>query len=576
MEILDSEKRRARNLIWNAAADYSFEPDFKAYDEDGRADLYWNSIIGAVRKNYGAETIEGLFESLHGCSKEQLFEQLLWLGLENAVYQREAPRRPALPSLRRSYARRAVALDQRADPGDLLATLENAHFCRALGQSEPPLLPRDREMLDALEFPGDLDGPAIAERALAFLHTYFHFTPGETQAQEAEERKRRRPHLRLPPPVRGGPAARRAGLWPRVRGASGEGPGRRSQRRAGPAPPDGLQPGSDGGRPAKTTCGGLLRRPPLYDQSQLESLERELCVDEHQGCHLYYATGDDTHEKLKGYVDRPAAQRPATDGAEPGPPTKADATRHRTSIRRLTARIRNAMLAYLQPTPVRAASGALDAGRIWRGVYLDDDKVFTRILQSDPGELSVDILLDASSSQIDRQAVVAAQGYMIAESLTCCHIPVRVSSFCSLSGYTVVTRYRDYFETDKMSGSSITSPPAATGMGWPSGRWPGPGGLPSEHKLVILLSDVKPNDVIQMNHGGSFVDYAGDNGIQNTAMEIRSLTYKGINVMCVFTGNDDDLPAAHTVYGRNFARIRSLDQFADTVGSLIQNQIRSL
>ena len=46
--------------------------------------------------------------------------------------------------------------------------------------------------------------------------------------------------------------------------------------------------------------------------------------------------------------------------------------------------------------------------------------------------------------------------------------------------------------------------------------------------------------------------------------------------MCVFTGNDDDLHAAHTVYGRNFARIRSLDQFADTVGSLIQNQIRSL
>ena len=162
-------------------------------------------------------------------AKEQLFEQLLWLGLENAVYQREAPRRPALPSLRRSYARRAVALDQRADPGDLLATLENAHFRRALGQSEPPLLPRDREMLDALEFPGDLDGPAIAERALAFLHTYFHFTPGETQAQEAEERQTAPPALRLPPPVRGGPAARRAGLWPRVRGASGEGPGRRSR-----------------------------------------------------------------------------------------------------------------------------------------------------------------------------------------------------------------------------------------------------------------------------------------------------------------------------------------------------------
>ena len=93
---------------------------------------------------------------------------------------------------------------------------------------------------------------------------------------------------------------------------------------------------------------------------------------------------------------------------------------------------------------------------------------------------------------------------------------------------------------------------------------------------MILLSDVKPNDVIQISQSGRFVDYAGDNGIQNTAMEIRALTYRGISVMCVFTGNDDDLPAAHTVYGRNFARIRSLDQFADTVGALIQNQIRSL
>ena len=157
---------------------------------------------------------------------------------------------------------------------------------------------------------------------------------------------------------------------------------------------------------------------------------------------------------------------------------EADATRHRTSIRRLTARIRNAMLAYLQPTPVRAASGALDAGRIWRGVYLDDDKVFTRILQSDPGDLSVDILLDASSSQIDRQAVVAAQGYMIAESLTRRHIPVRVSSFCSLSGYTVVTRYRDYYETGKNDRIFNYFTTGATGTACHPGLGQGTGRLP--------------------------------------------------------------------------------------------------
>ena len=575
MEIRDSEKRRARNLIWNAAADYSFEPDFKAYDEEGRADLYWNSIIGAVRKNYGAETIEGLFEALHGCTQEQLYEQLLWLGLENAVYQREAPRRPALPSLRRSYARRVLTENADPDPSDVLAVLENAHFRRALGEADPAMLPRDRELLNALEFPPDLDGPAIAERALDFLHTYFHFTPGQTQTQEAEARKRHRPLLAL--------FRRRseADLLPSVRAF---GPGFGEHLVKGPG-------GGPAAMPAQrrltdynqAQTEAALRKymrgyfgAPLYDQQQLDALERELCVDDHRGCHLYYATGDDTPEKLKGYVA--AQRRNALKQMELNRAAyEADAVRHRTSIRRLTARIRNAMLAYLQPTPVRSASGTLDAGRIWRGIYLDDDKVFTRILQSDPGDLSVDILLDASSSQIDRQAVVAAQGYMIAESLTRCHIPVRVSSFCSLSGYTVVTRYRDYFEADKNERifNYFTTGCNRDGLAVRA-LAKGLEDSPSEHKLVILLSDVKPNDVIQINQGGNFVDYARDVGIQNTAMEIRALTYKGIQVMCVFTGNDDDLPAAHTIYGRNFARIRTLDQFADTVGALIQNQIRSL
>ena len=55
MEIQEQEKRRASNLIWNAAQDYDFEPDFKAYDEEGQADLYWNCIVGAVR--FGASEL---------------------------------------------------------------------------------------------------------------------------------------------------------------------------------------------------------------------------------------------------------------------------------------------------------------------------------------------------------------------------------------------------------------------------------------------------------------------------------------------------------------------------------------
>lgn len=565
MEIREQEKRRASNLIWNAAQDYDFEPDFKAFDEDGQADLYWNSIIGAVRKNYGAQTIEKLFSALQGSDNEVLYEQLIWLGLENAVYQREAALRPALPSLRKSYAQRVIASVQRAN---LLEILEEAHFRRALGE-DPVLAPWDRKMLDALEFPGDWDAETLNTHALELLRDCFGFIPSQEQGKRVKKhglfRSQKKDELFDPSPVRR--FGRGYAEHVSVNNKDQTGPARRRIT----------------DKSAEQTEAVLMKHissyfgEPLYDERTTAELERKLCVDSHRNCRLYYAVGSAEYDrKLRGHsakrrksaLKQMAANRAAYE---------ADALRHRNSILRLTARIRNAMMAYLQPTVSRTASGVLDAGRVWRGVYLDDDKVFTRVMQSDPGSLCVDILLDASYSQVNRQAMVSAQGYMIAEALTRCNIPVRVSSFCSISGYTVLTRYRDYFERDKndhifhfftagcnRDGLALRAicqeMEAAT----------------CEHKILILLSDARPNDIIQFSQNGHYVDYVGDNGTLNTAAEVRSLLHRGISVICVFTGDDTDLPSAHTIYGRNFARIRNLDQFADTVGTLIQNQIRSL
>lgn len=574
MEILDSEKRRARNLIWNAAGDYHFEPDFKAYDDEGRADLYWNSIIGAVRKNYGPETIDALFAAFHGCRDEALYEQLVWLGLENAVYQRESPRRLALPALRRRYARWVLSQCAGIGDGELLPRLEEAHFRRALGE-DPAMAKEDRKLLDSLEFSGELDGPELSQAALDFLHDHFGFVPGKTQAEEAEALRKHRPWFLFgrSRALDGLPAVRTFGFGYGEHLVAGQGGGPNAEPVQRRLTDRNLAQTEEALRNYMRDYFGA----PLLSEGERRTLEQSLCIGEHKNCHLYYTQGDDEPGRhLKGYAA--AQRRNALRQAEKNREAyEADAVRHRASIVRLTARIRNAMLAYLQPTVVRTASGTLDPGRIWRGVYLDDDKVFTKIQQSDPGQLAVDLLLDASSSQVDRQAVVAAQGYMIAEALTRCHIPVRVTSFCSLSGYTVLTRYRDYQEQDRnerifryfttgcnRDGLAIRA--LAREIEESS----------YEHKLVILLSDAKPNDVIQLYRDGAYVDYARDNGIENTAMEVRSLLFRDIPVICVFTGNDDDIPAAHTIYGRNFARIRSLDQFADTVGTLIQNQIRSL
>jgi len=63
--------------------------------------------------------------------------------------------------------------------------------------------------------------------------------------------------------------------------------------------------------------------------------------------------------------------------------------------------------------------------------------------------LSVDILLDASASQIHRMDTVSTQGYIISKALDNCHVPVRVWGYSSMNGYTVMNLYRDYNETSK-------------------------------------------------------------------------------------------------------------------------------
>lgn len=99
-----------------------------------------------------------------------------------------------------------------------------------------------------------------------------------------------------------------------------------------------------------------------------------------------------------------------------------------------------------------------------------------------------------------------------------------------------------------------------------------------EHKLLIILSDVKPNDVIKIpsKTGGANTPYENAAGVTDCALEVRRARADGIAVVCVFTGEDEDLPSAKLVYGRDFARLQSLDLFADTVGKLIQNQIKLL
>ena len=186
---------------------------------------------------------------------------------------------------------------------------------------------------------------------------------------------------------------------------------------------------------------------------------------------------------------------------------------------------------------------------------------------------------DASTSQKNRQEIVSNQGFVIAESLDRCNIPCRVMSFCSMTGYTILRIFRDYRErgaNDRIF-EYVSNGCNRDGLGIRMAHH-----LmlkqSCDHKILIVLSDAKPNDVVRMRQKESdeFVNYELQQGIRDTAFEVRSARADGIAVICVFTGDDEDVPSAKLIYGRDFARIQSLDKLADTVGMLLQNQIKNM
>ena len=71
-------------------------------------------------------------------------------------------------------------------------------------------------------------------------------------------------------------------------------------------------------------------------------------------------------------------------------------------------------------------------------------------------------------------------------------------------------------------------------------------------------------------------DYSDDISVNDAAEEVRALRAKGIHVSAVFMGNDAAANSAEKIYGKEFTRIRRIDELAKAAGRLIQKEIQSL
>ena len=318
----------------------------------------------------------------------------------------------------------------------------------------------------------------------------------------------------------------------------------------------------------------------LFSARQLALIEQQCCTGNHLGCHLWFSKGQPVPDKKV----RSDAQRLFEQAAAQAECNRADFAKnhdlYQNAILRLTERIRNCMLVHQQPNAVQARQGHLDGTRVWREPVLRDDRVFLRSDEDPRPVFTVDLMLDGSASRLHCQEILAAQGVILAKSLAACGIPVRVLSFCSLRGYTVLRILKDY--GDKNAERNIFSYFAA---GWNRDGLAlrGAGQLlkqsPAKRHLLILLTDASPDDSHKIPPTGKIPlsrEYDGQASVDDTAEEVRALRREGVRVAAVFMGESSSMPAARAIYGQSLARIQRMDQLAAAAGKLIQNEIREL
>lgn len=575
------EKKRALNIIWNASGDYSFTSEDGVYGEDGRAELYLNFIIGAVHKHFDYPRLISFFNYLKSDVDHEFYRELTWIGLENSVFEKIRGERPVLEKLRRDYARKVLENGRTAER-NILQEVKEAHFMRALGQ-EIKISGRLLEILNALEFDKHMDTVQIIDSMKQIIKLYFRFNAGTYETLSGKKEKK----------------SSKAE-------ATKEGTDEISSNfESAPAMDIAVDESAETSRDLsfqeldekqknvvfdirttnKTVSSDRMFIQKYFGSSTLsehmtKKLENILCVGNHKKSHLHFTRGE-FDQNAGNDADAEYFKRSALEQRETNIEYyRLDYARNYESISKLTNKIRNTLIAHFESSSSWSKAGTLAVQKIWRNVLLDDNKIFVKNFRNNPGNIAVDILLDSSASQVERQEIIAAQGYIIAESLTRCQIPVRVYSYSSLRNFTIINMYRDYMETDKnnrifnynTAGCNRDGLAIRTSLHMMKNS-------DSEHKILIVLSDCKPND-IQTNPATGIIpariEYSGATGVEDTAVEVKKGINEGVSVLCVFTGLDEDVPSAKKIYGRNFVRINTLDRFADIVGVLLQNQLKNL
>ncbi|MGL4911419.1 MAG: nitric oxide reductase activation-like protein [Romboutsia sp.] len=313
------------------------------------------------------------------------------------------------------------------------------------------------------------------------------------------------------------------------------------------------------------------------NKNEIKRIEANNCRNIHEGCRIHFTEG-----VLRSECTNIAQIKYVTRQKENNISKFRDKVKvHKRNIVKLKENLSRILMEENETSRIYSDCGTINANKAWRATRSNNKKIFYKDIENEKGRYVIDILLDSSGSQSRNQANVATQAYIITKALTMVGIPNRVMGFSSFMDYTILKKFKDYEDRVEESENIFEYFCAGNnrdGLAIKSACY-GILNRKEENKILIVLSDGKPNDVkIGKDRERTIrgeMAYRGMVGIKDTANEVRRARQQGILVLGVFTGKEIDLEAERLIYGRDFIYTKDIERFSDIVSIYLKKIIRN-
>lgn len=579
-------ENRLKNLLWTVSGDYGLEmkPDVALFLRSEAIALYDGIKQGAFARFYDRDMM-GMYlvKKVFLQADEQCLTQLAQLCIEEAVGEKVCRERPGIRSIQRKACEDILEqeFEQMCAPGNVLGRLRAAVLRRRLDGSSFRAEKKLQELTDAVagaagaestmelirivdKLYNRLVDPSFEavhgslEKVLAVSVKELTEYPWEDYLTEELYEEALESYMEQLTETM-------TGLEDRSVTENME-EERRKKHKITVLPPETLEK-------AHTYVELNYGRTYLTDTEE-KRINHLMCRGIHGDCSLYFTEGI-----LKNPVKRNYQYEYAVRLRNKNIWLYHD--KHRIvkhNIAELTDTLRKSLTLRGETQTVLSDRGMIVPSRLWRVGRSSDAKIFQRELKADAADFVVDVLIDASGSQMSRQGEVAIQAYIISEALSNVEIPHRVMSFCTFWDYTILHRFRKYDDPRTENENIFNYVTSSNNRDGLAIKTAGHSLLQrqEEKKILIVLSDGRPYDVIvNRPNARNPQPYRGNTAISDTATEVRRLRNLDVSVLGVFAGKEKDLSTEKKIFGKDFAYIRDIRNFSRIVGRYLKKQLET-